>query len=106
MTYAELHRLLLNADDYEIFDEFFSKTGGLLDKDTAYNLLKDIWQLHENYAYRSVVEISGTSSRQIAIKYNIPRRTAEDWLSESNKIAPYTLELLAADILTQKYSQK
>lgn len=111
MTYTELRRLLIDADECNTLEQFLAETGGSLDaefyesENAAYNLLADIWKLHENYTYRTLVEISGTSNRQIAIRYNIPIRTVENWHAESHEITPYLLNLLASDIITEKYRQ-
>lgn len=111
MTYTELRRLLLDADECNTLEQFLAEVGGSLDaefyeaENAAYDLLTDIWKLHKNYTYRTLVEISGTSNRQIAIRYNIPIRTVENWHAESHGITPYLLDLLAADIITEKYRQ-
>lgn len=109
MTYTELHRLLIDADECETFEQYLAETGGSLEaefyetENAAYDLLADVWRLHENHTYRTVVEISGTSNRQIAVRYGIPIRTAENWHADNREIAPYLLGLMAADILTEKY---
>lgn len=111
MTYTELRRLLLDADECNTFEQYLAEVGGSLDaeyyetENAAYNLLADLWKLHENYTYRTLVEISGTSNRQIAIRYNIPIRTVENWHAQSHGITPYLLDLLASDIITEKYRQ-
>lgn len=109
MTYTELHRLLIDANECETFEQYLAETGGSLEaefyetENAAYDLLADVWRLHENHTYRTVVEISGTSNRQIAVRYGIPIRTAENWHADNREIAPYLLGLMAADILTEKY---
>lgn len=109
MTYTELHRLLIDADDCETFEQYLAEAGGSLEaefyesENAAYNLLADVWKLHESHTYRTVVEISGLSNRQIAIRYNIPIRTAENWHVGIREIVPYFLDLMASDILTEKY---
>ena len=110
MTYTELRRLLIDADECESFEQYLAEVGGSLDaefyesENAAYNLLADVWKLHESHTYRTVVEISGLSNRQIAIRYNIPIRTAENWHVGKREIAPYLLDLLVADLITEKYS--
>lgn len=79
----------LNAEFYEI-------------DNAAYNLLSDVWKLHESHTYRTLVEISGVANRQVAIKYNIPIRTAESWHNGDREITEYLLDLLAIDILNEK----
>lgn len=106
MTYNKLHHLLIIAGDCEAFDDFLIKSSDSLSDKFSDSLLKDVWQLHENYTYRTIVEISGVSNRQIAQRYNIPIRTAEAWHAYKREIASYLLEFMAADIITQKYAQK
>lgn len=109
MTYVELRRLLNDADECGNFEQYLAEVGGSLDaefyetENAAYDLLADVWRLHENHTYRTVVEISGTSNRQIAVRYGIPIRTTENWHIGKREIAPYLLDLIAADILTEKY---
>ena len=109
MTYTELRRLLIDSDECETFEQYLAETGGSLDaefyesENAAYNLLADVWKLHQNHTYRTTVEISGISNRQIAVRYGIPIRTAENWHADNREIAPYLLDLMAADILTEKY---
>ena len=109
MTYTELHRLLIDADDCETFEQYLAEVGGSLDaefyetENAAYNLLADIWKLHGSHTYRTMVEISGISNRQIAVRYGIPIRTAENWHIGKREIAPYLLDLVAADVLSDKY---
>lgn len=109
MTYTELRRLLIDADDCETFEQYLAEVGGSLDaefyeaENAAYNLLTDLWKLHQNHTYRTMVEISGISNRQIAVRYGIPIRTTENWHIGKREIAPYLLDLIAADILTEKY---
>lgn len=109
MTYTELRRLLIDADECETFEQYLAETGGSLDaefyesENAAYNLLADVWKLHQNHTYRTMVEISGLSNRQIAVRYGIPIRTAENWHTDKREIVPYLLDLMAADILTEKY---
>ena len=109
MTYTELRRLLIDADDCETFEQYLAEVGGSLDaefyetENAAYNLLADIWKLHGSHTYRTMVEISGISNRQIAVRYGIPIRTAENWHIGKREIAPYLLDLVAADVLSDKY---
>lgn len=109
MTYTEFRRLLADANDCKNFEQYLAETGGSLDaefyesENAAYNLLADVWKLHESHTYRTVVEISGISNRQIAVRYGIPIRTTENWHIGKREIAPYLLDLIAADILTEKY---
>ncbi len=109
MTYTELHRLLIDADECEMFEEYLAETGGSLEaefyesENAAYNLLSDVWKLHESHTYRTLVEISGISNRQIAIRYNIPMRTAESWHAGEREMTPHFLDLMASDVLTEKY---
>lgn len=109
MTYTELHRLLIDADECESLEQFLAETGGSLDaefyesENAAYNLLADVWKLHESHTYRTMVEISGLSNRQIAVRYGIPIRTAENWHISKREIATYLLDLIAADVLSDKY---
>ena len=109
MTYIELHRLLIDADECETFEQFLAETGGSLDaefyesENAAYNLLTDLWKLHQNHTYRTMVEISGISNRQIAVRYGIPIRTAENWHTGEREMTPYFLDLMAADVLSEKY---
>lgn len=109
MTYTELRRLLTDADECKNFEQYLAEVGGSLDAEfyeadgAAYNLLADVWKLHENHTYKTLVEISGISNRQLAIRYNIPIRTAENWHSGVREITEYLLDLLAADVLAEKY---
>ena len=109
MTYIELHRLLIDADECETFEQFLAETGGSLDaefyesENAAYNLLTDLWKLHQNHTYRTMVEISGISNRQIAVRYGSPIRTAENWHTGEREMTPYFLDLMAADVLSEKY---
>lgn len=109
MTYTELRRLLIDADECKNFEQYLAEVGGSLDAefyetdDAAYNLLADVWKLHENHTYKTIAELSGISNRQLAIKYNIPPRTAENWQSGVREITEYLLDLLAADVLTEKF---
>ena len=109
MTYTELRRLLIDADDCETFEQYLAETGGSLEaefyevENAAYNLLADVWKLYQNHTYRTMVEISGISNRQIAVRYGIPIRTVENWHVGKREIAPYHLDLMAADVLSEKY---
>ena len=109
MTYTELHRLLIDADDCETFEQYLAETGGSLDaefyeaENAAYDLLTDVWKLYQNHTYRTLVEISGISNRQIAVRYGIPIRTVENWHVGKREIAPYLLDLIASDVLSEKY---
>ena len=109
MTYTELHRLLIDADDCETFEQYLAETGGSLDaefyeaENAAYDLLTDVWKLYQNHTYRTMVEISGISNRQIAVRYGIPIRTVENWHVGKREIAPYLLDLIASDVLSEKY---
>lgn len=109
MTYTELRRLLIDADECKNFEQYLAEGGGSLNAEfyetdnAAYNLLADVWKLHENHTYKTLVEISGISNRQLAIRYNIPIRTAENWQSGAREITEYLLDLLGTDMLTEKY---
>ena len=105
MTYAELRQLIHYADGCQTVDEFMSGVSGQLTENAADYLLTDVWKFHDNHTYRTLVEISGIPNRQIAIRYNIPIRTVEDWCAKSGKITPYLLDLLAADVISEKYKQ-
>lgn len=109
MKYTELRRLLIDADECNTFEQYLAEVGGSLDaelyetENAAYDLLADVWKLHESHTYRTLVELSGTSNRQIAVRYNIPIRTAENWHSGVREITEYLLDLLAVDTLSEKY---
>ena len=109
MIYTELHRMLIDADDCKTFEQYLAETGGSLDaefyesENAAYNLLADVWKLRKSHTYRTLVEISGISNRQIAIRYSIPMRTAESWHTGEREMTPYFLDLMASDVLSEKY---
>lgn len=109
MIYTELHRMLIDADDCKTFEQYLAETGSSLEaefyetENAAYNLLADVWKLRKSHTYRTLVEISGISNRQIAIRYSIPMRTAESWHAGEREMPPYFLDLMASDVLSEKY---
>ncbi len=56
--------------------------------------IKDLGQIWDavHRTIRDIAELSGMSVRQIALRYAIPRRTAENW--SSGVSSPTTAELL------------
>ena len=111
MKVSTFRKLLINASECKSLETFYIECGGSLPEnyyedngnaEKAVHVMKKIWELHNNFTFKKVREISGLSQEKFATEYNIPLRTVENWETGTRNPTKYILELLAADVITEE----
>lgn len=115
MTKEKLHSLILDAQDCIDLEDFVSECGGSLpaayypedgSPDKIISVLTDIWQFRDGLTFRKVLKISELTQAEISRRYDIPIRTIECWCGGSTHPKICLIELLTADIITNKYEEE
>lgn len=116
MTYAEIHRLFAAASECETLELYLAEEGGSLPSEfydsedgtapaiTAADLLTYIWE-HQTLTFHDVFTLSGMRQVDFYVKYDIPRRTVQAWLSCDREAPDYVLKLLLLDVINSKISE-
>lgn len=108
MTKQQFHAQRINALDCTDFEQFVSECGGSMSEEyfaegvDIVSVMQQIWDLAYDFTFRRLKCIHGSSLRAMAQEYSIPLRTVEDWSAGVSAPPEYVLELLAADVLTNK----
>lgn len=108
MTKQQFHAQRINALDCIDFEQFVAECGGSMPEEYfAENVdivssMQQIWDLAHDFTFRRLKCIRGSSLRAMAQEYGMPLRTLEDWNAGKSVPPEYVLELLAADVLTNK----
>ena len=114
MTKSTFHRLLIDAGECSSLDEYLAETGGSLpaayysddDANTAIDALTAIWELRKNLTFRAIRKLSRLSQIAFSQQYNIPVRSVQNWDAGDRVPPEYLLELLAADVITEKFEHQ
>ena len=114
MLITEFHRLRIDAEECSSLDEFIAEVGGSLPEDcypadgsgdAPVKILTIIWELAHDFCVSKVRAISGMTQAEFVREYRIPRRTIEHWNVGERTPPPYVLELLAADVVSEKIKE-
>ena len=114
MLITEFHRLRIDAEECSSLDEFIAEVGGSLPEDcypadgsgdAPVKILTIIWELAHDFCVSKVRAISGMTQAEFVREYRIPRRTIEHWDVGERTPPPYVLELLAADVVSEKIKE-
>lgn len=111
MTKTTFHRLLIDAAECSSLDEYFAEVGGSLpaeyyndeDAHSVIDVLSAIWELREDLTFRAVRKLSELTQAAFSQHYNIPIRSVQNWDTGERVPPDYLLELLAADVITEKF---
>ena len=55
-----------------------------------------------NQEFRDLLQSTGLSQRAFALKFQIPRRTVENWCTDKSTIPPYVLGMLKTILESEK----
>ena len=111
MKLSEVTRLLVAAQECNTFESYIDKCGGSFPVDSYYendNASKVVEVLQALYECRNGININillrlyGGSVTDFYRKYGIPRRTLQNWLTQSSNHAnppQYLLRLILADLI-------
>ena len=114
MLLTEFHRLRIDAEECSSLDEYIAEEGGSLPEecypadgsgDAPIKILTIIWELSHDFNFRKLRAISGLTQEAFVREYRIPRRTIEHWDVDERTPPPYVLELLAADVVSEKIKE-
>ena len=114
MLLSDFHRIRIAAGDCSSLDEFITEVGGSLPEecypadgsgDAPIKILSIIWELSHDFNFRKLRAISGLTQAEFVREYRIPRRTIEHWDVGERTPPSYVLELLAADVVSEKIKE-
>lgn len=114
MLLTDFHKLRIAAEEYSSLDEYIVEEGGSLPEecypadgsgDAPIKILIFIWELTHDFSFRKIRAISGLTQAEFVREYRIPRRTVEHWDVGERTPPSYVLELLAADVVSEKIKE-
>lgn len=104
IPYADFRRLLISAPECATYQEYVAECGGsvpLANVGTAMLLLKTIYDIgHDGLTVRRLCEVCLPSRRQLAMRYNIPTRSVENWAAETSSMPAWQLPVLAYAVVS------
>ena len=114
MLLSDFHRLRIAAEDCSSLEQYIAEEGGSLPEEcypadgsryAAIKILIFIWELTHDFNFRKLRAISGLTQKSVVREYRIPRRTIEHWDVGERTPPSYVLELLAADVVSEKIKE-
>ena len=114
MLLTEFHRLRIDAEECSSLDEYIVEEGGSLPEEcypadgsryAPIKILIFIWELAHDFNFRKLRAISGMTQAEFVREYRIPRSTIEHWDVSERTPPSYVLELLAADVVSEKIKE-
>lgn len=114
MLLSDFHRLRIAAEKCSSLDEYIAEEGGSLPEEcypadgsgeVPIKILTTIWELAHDFNFRKLRAISGMTQAEFVREYRIPRRTIEHWDVDERTPPSYVLELLAADVVSEKIKE-
>lgn len=106
MTYIKFHILRTQATMCTDLSDYIHQNITLVQgefKGNSTRLLKAIWELAYDFTPACLLRVCSYTQAFFAAAYNIPIRTVQDWCGHRMKCKDYTLDLLAADALSQVF---
>lgn len=113
MTQYDLQRLISDAKDCDNLEQYIVEEGGALpaefyradgNAENALRLLRLVWQLSEDFSYKTIRRLSGKTQRAFSVEHDIPLRTIEQWETALRTPPHYVLELLAVDVINDVFA--
>lgn len=103
MTFQDFHRLYIDASECDTAELFMAECGGSVDfasPEDAVRILTAIHTIvHGGGDFRAIAGACGLSIRGLALRLNIPERTATCWTANSDSnhrsASPWALQLIA-----------
>ena len=114
MLLSEFHRLRIAAEDCSSLEQYIAEEGSSLPEEcypadgsryAPIKILIFIWELAHDFNFRKLRAISGLTQKSFVREYRIPRRTIEHWDVGERTPPSYVLELLAADVVSEKIKE-
>lgn len=108
MTKQQFHAQRINALDCTDFEQFLSECARSMPEEyyaegvDIVAAMQQIWDLAHDFTFRRLHSIFFSSLPTMAAEYDISIRTMEDWKSNRRTPPEYVLELLAADVLSNR----
>lgn len=108
MTKQQFHAQRINALDCTDFDQFVAECGSSMPAEyfaegvDIVSAMQQIWDLSYDFTFRRLHDIHGDSLQTISREYDIPLRTLEEWNAGRRTPPEYVLELLCADVLSNR----
>lgn len=100
LTYTTMQRLRTDAELCDTEEKFILTLNGAF---FSKKLLKDLWELSQDYAIPTAMALTNTTRIAMHRRYDIPVRTIEGWTSRKYKPKDYILTFIAADLLAEAY---
>ncbi len=103
MTFQDFQRLYLAADECATADLFLAETGGSVGFASPEGAVRTLTAIHTivhgGGDFRAIAGACGLSIRGLALRLNIPERTATCWTANSDSnhrsASPWALQLIA-----------
>lgn len=114
MLLSEFHRLRIAAEDCSSLEQYIAEESGSLPEECypadmsaekPIKIMSIIWELAHDFNYKKLRAISRMTQAEFVRKYRIPRRTVEHWDVNERTPPSYVLELLAADVVSEKIKE-
>ena len=114
MLLSDFHRLRIDAEGCSSLEQYIAEECGSLPEDcypagrsryAPIKILIFIWELAHDFSFRKLRAISGLTQAEFVREYRIPRRTIEHWDVGERTPPSYVLELLAADVVSEKIKE-
>ena len=114
MLLSDFHRLRIAAEECSSLEQYIAEEGGSLPEEcypadgskyAPIKILIFIWELAHDFNFKKLRAISGLTQKAFVREYCIPRRTIEHWDVSERTPPPYVLELLAADVVSEKIKE-
>lgn len=107
MKLSEVTRLLVATQECNTFESYIDKCGGSLLDDSYYaskaaDVLTVLYECRDGISINTLLRLYGGSIADFYREYGIPRRTLQNWLTQSsNHTEPpqYLLRLILADLI-------
>ena len=97
MTFQDFHRLYIDASECDTDELFMAECGGSVDFASPEDAIHAI--VHGGGDFRAIAGACGLSIRGLALRLNIPERTATCWTANSDSnhrtASPWALQLIA-----------
>lgn len=108
MTKQQFHAQRISALDCTDFEQFVAECSSSMPEEYFAEgvdiaaAMQQIWDLSYDFTFRRLHDIHGVSLQAFSREYEIPLRTLEEWNAGRRTPPEYVLELLCADVLSNR----
>lgn len=104
MTFMDFHRLYMDASECDTAELFMAECGGSADFASPEDAVRTLTVIHAivhgGGDFRAIANACGLSIRALALRLNIPLRSAENWTAPADAVnrrsaTPWALQLIA-----------